>query len=105
MKKISDDKSNFTFTKGESAIPRFSGIGRYVLAFGLGILVGVPALTLYQSERQNTTNHLLASSPVQDITKQNTKEKSLALDSLLRMSDGKLARLDLVRMNLLCAEI
>ena len=105
MKKRMDIKNNFTLTKGESAIPRFSGTGRFLLVFGLGIMVGILALTLYQSKSQDITNHLFAAAPSQSDIGGNRENNNLTLDSLLRMSDDELARLDLARMNLICAEI
>ena len=104
MKKRSDNIINSPLAKCKSAIPRSYGIGQYLVVFGLGIIVCFLVLTLYQSENQDTTNHLLAAAPVQDVVKHNTKDKTLSLDSLLRMSVDELARLDLARLNLLCAE-
>ena len=104
MKKRSYNKNNFTIAKDKSAIPRFSGTGRYLLVFGLGIMVGFLTLTLYQSKSQDTTNHLLAAAPSQKNIGGIPEDKILTLDSLLRMSADELAQLDLARMNLLCAE-
>jgi hypothetical protein len=125
MNKRLNDKSNFYLAKGKSNIPRFPGIGRYLLVFGLGIMLGFPFLTLYQSKDRDVTNNLLAAAHVQDIVKHkgtstnqfseisNSFFRSLptgrglynSLDSLLRMSADELSRLDLARMNLLCGEI
>jgi hypothetical protein len=105
MKKIMDDKNSITLAKGKSVNPHFSGIGRYLPVFGLGIMVGIPALNLYKSESHDATNHLFAAAPLQGIKKGNPEDNNLTLDSLMRRSADELARLDLARMNLICSKI